>query len=179
MCLASPKIKICRNQWMDKRSCRLARCHESECLGLFNPNRTVHNHSKIFARNENDRTVLITLPNSTAKWWNSTSSMSRRQSFSFHKQLLSGLFFFTSLTSIIITWWPPKKFCTHHSVEPHKNTSNRVLQLLQPALSTSDVVETVTFETDTWIKLRYRERDFIKNFETETRDLKIYGFCQN
>jgi len=36
----------------------------------------------------------------------------------------------------------------------------------------SDVVETVTFETDTtetWLKLR--DRDFIKKSETETRDL--------
>ena len=35
----------------------------------------------------------------------------------------------------------------------------------------SDVVETVTFETETWLKLRYR--DFIKNPETETGDLKL------
>jgi len=33
-------------------------------------------------------------------------------------------------------------------------------------LSSSDVVETVTFETETWLKLR--DRDFIKNPETET-----------
>jgi len=33
-------------------------------------------------------------------------------------------------------------------------------------LQTSDVVETVTDETETWLKPR--DRDFIKNFETET-----------
>jgi len=31
----------------------------------------------------------------------------------------------------------------------------------------SDVVDTVTFETETWSKLRERDRDFIKNYETE------------
>jgi len=35
----------------------------------------------------------------------------------------------------------------------------------------SDVVETITFETETWLKLRHR--DFIKNPETETGDLKL------
>jgi len=55
-------------------------------------------------------------------------------------------------------------------------------------MSTSDVVETVTFETETELKLR--DRDFIKNpeteietrdlkFETETRDFKICAFCRN
>jgi len=52
-------------------------------------------------------------------------------------------------------------------------------------LRVGDVVETVTFETETWLKLQ--DRDFIKNSETETRDLKfdtetrvfeIYGFCR-
>jgi len=35
----------------------------------------------------------------------------------------------------------------------------------------SDVVESVTFETETWLKLRDGERDFIKNPETQIRDL--------
>jgi len=35
----------------------------------------------------------------------------------------------------------------------------------------SDVVETVTFETETWLKLR--DRDFIKKNETETGDLRL------
>jgi len=35
----------------------------------------------------------------------------------------------------------------------------------------SDVVETITFETETWLNLR--DRDFIKNPETETGDLKL------
>ena len=35
----------------------------------------------------------------------------------------------------------------------------------------SDVVETATFETETWLNLR--DRDFIKNPETETGDLKL------
>jgi len=39
----------------------------------------------------------------------------------------------------------------------------------------SDAVETVTFETETWLKLR--DRDF-KNPETETRDFKISAFCR-
>jgi len=52
-------------------------------------------------------------------------------------------------------------------------------------LTNSDVVETVPFETETWSK--FRDRDFIKNsetetrdlkFETETRDFKICAFCQ-
>jgi len=38
----------------------------------------------------------------------------------------------------------------------------------------SDVVETVTFKTETWLKLR--DRDFIKNPETETQDFKICAF---
>jgi len=40
---------------------------------------------------------------------------------------------------------------------------------------TSDVVETVTFQTETWLKSRDRDGDFIKNSETETetRDLKV------
>jgi len=40
----------------------------------------------------------------------------------------------------------------------------------------SDAVETVTFETETWLKLR--DRDFIKNPGTETRDFKISAFCR-
>jgi len=40
----------------------------------------------------------------------------------------------------------------------------------------SDTVETVTFEIQTWLKLR--DRDFIKNPETETRDFKICAFCR-
>jgi len=43
-------------------------------------------------------------------------------------------------------------------------------------LNSSDVVETVTFETETSLKLR--DRDF-KNSETETRDFKICGFCRH
>jgi len=54
----------------------------------------------------------------------------------------------------------------------------------------SDAVETATFETvtETWLKLEDRDRDFIKNsetesrdlkIETETRDFKICGFCGN
>jgi len=43
------KFKICRNHWMDKRSCHLARCHESEYYGLFNPNKTARNHNRFFA----------------------------------------------------------------------------------------------------------------------------------
>jgi len=59
-------------------------------------------------------------------------------------------------------------------------------------LSSSDVFETVTFETETSLKLRdrgfvkncetkteIRDRDFIKNSETETRDFKISGFSGN
>jgi len=42
---------------------------------------------------------------------------------------------------------------------------------LNPDLGISDVVETVTFETETWLNFRDRDRDFIKNSETETRDL--------
>jgi len=38
----------------------------------------------------------------------------------------------------------------------------------------SDVVEAVTFEIETWLKLR--DRDFIKN--PETRDFKICAFCR-
>jgi len=43
----------------------------------------------------------------------------------------------------------------------------------------SDGVKTVTFETETWLKLR--DRDFIKNHETrvlkfETQDFKICAF---
>jgi len=62
------------------------------------------------------------------------------------------------------------------------NTACMSLILL---LRVGDVVETVTFETETWLKLQ--DRDFIKNSETETRDLKfdtetrvfeIYGFCR-
>jgi len=34
----------------------------------------------------------------------------------------------------------------------------------------SDVVETVTFETETWLKLRDRDRDFIKTPRLEIRD---------
>ena len=50
-----------------------------------------------------------------------------------------------------------------------------------------DVVETITFETETWLKRRYWDRDFLKNpesrdlkfeTETETRDFKISPFCQ-
>jgi len=44
-------------------------------------------------------------------------------------------------------------------------------------LNSSDVVEAVTFETKTSLKLR--DRGFIKNSETETRDFKICGFCRN
>ena len=56
----------------------------------------------------------------------------------------------------------------------------------------SDVVETATFETETWLKFRDRDwdRDFIKNSETDTRDMmfetetntrdfKIFAFCRN
>jgi len=39
----------------------------------------------------------------------------------------------------------------------------------------SDVVETVTFKTKTWLKLW--DRDFIKNPETEIQDFKICAFC--
>jgi len=47
-------------------------------------------------------------------------------------------------------------------------------------VSTSDVVETVTFETETWLKRpRPSHRDFIKNSETENRDFKICGFFWN
>jgi len=38
-------------------------------------------------------------------------------------------------------------------------------------LSTSDVVETTTFETEVWLKLR--DRDFIKNPETKTETLDV------
>jgi len=38
----------------------------------------------------------------------------------------------------------------------------------------NDVIETVTFEIETWFKLR--DRDFIKN--PETRDFKICAFCR-
>ena len=38
-------------------------------------------------------------------------------------------------------------------------------------LHSNDVVETVTFKTETSLKLR--DRGFIKNSETETRDLKF------
>jgi len=49
----------------------------------------------------------------------------------------------------------------------------------------SDVIETATFETETEIWLKLRDRDFIKNSETrdlkfetqtDTQDLKICGF---
>ena len=39
----------------------------------------------------------------------------------------------------------------------------------------SDVVEAVTFEIETWLKLR--DRDFIKNPETETQDFNICALC--
>jgi len=49
------------------------------------------------------------------------------------------------------------------------------------AVASSGVVEIITLETETWLKLR--DRDFIKNsgtrdlkFETETRDFKICAF---
>jgi len=41
------------------------------------------------------------------------------------------------------------------------------------SLRGSDVVETVTFETETRWKHRERDRDFIKNSETETRELNF------
>jgi len=48
----------------------------------------------------------------------------------------------------------------------------------------SDVVETVTIETEAWLK--FRDRDFIRNpetgdlkIETETRGFKIYAICRN
>jgi len=57
-------------------------------------------------------------------------------------------------------------------------------------LNSSDVFETVIFKTKTWLKLR--DRGFIKNSETESRnsrmrlhhkfqnrDFKICGFCRN
>jgi len=36
--------------------------------GLFYPNRTIHNYNRVFASFESDRTVLVSLQKSTAKW---------------------------------------------------------------------------------------------------------------
>jgi len=46
--------------------------------GLFYPNRTIHNYNRVFASFESDRTVLVSLQKSTAKWWNGTSSIQGR-----------------------------------------------------------------------------------------------------
>jgi len=44
---------------------------------------------------------------------------------------------------------------------------------LSRVVVTNDVVETVTFDIQSWSKLKDRDRDFFKNSETETRDLKF------
>jgi len=62
----------------------------------------------------------------------------------------------------------------------HKNCSWSTLLVIKLEtifvfVWTSDAVESVTFETETWLKLR--DWDFIKN--SETRDFQIWAFCQN
>jgi len=41
----------------------------------------------------------------------------------------------------------------------------------------SDVIETVTYETETWLKIQVRNHDRDLKFETETRDLKFVNFA--
>ena len=64
----------------------------------------------------------------------------------------------------------------------------RVLAFMEHFLcgADSDAIKTVTFKTETWQNLR--DRDFIKNpqtetrdlkFETETRDFRICAICRN
>ena len=128
--LRARKFKSCWKHWMDKRSCHLVRRHESACWGLFDPNRTAHKHNRLFARNESDRTVLVSLQKSTAKWWTGTSSMSRGHHFA-----LGRGFSHHWLLSLRLDV-PLNKFCTHYTVRPRKSTFNRDLHLLKPALST-------------------------------------------
>jgi len=51
------RTKICRNKWINKRSCYTPRCKESESYGLFSPKRTTVT-TEVFARNESDETLF-------------------------------------------------------------------------------------------------------------------------
>ena len=67
------------------------------------------------------------------------------------------------------TRWEP--FVASTMLRPPEPTNQRVEPTI---LSTSDVVETVTSETEVWLK--FRDRDFVikaetEKFETKTRDL--------
>jgi len=64
------------------------------------------------------------------------------------------------------------------------NVANSVLYSNRATASrpiASDAVETATVETETWLKFRDETevRDFIKNSDTETRDLKFETEVRN